>query len=829
MNANNIFLTDAQLKKEILKCEYCEEKPCKDACPANCSPADFIIAAKTGLPSDIRRSAGEIMRNNPLGGICGIVCPDRHCMASCSHKKFDGAVNIPAVQATIIAKAKELGVMPEFDNIPPNGEKVAIIGAGPTGLGAAAMLAQKGYKINILEKGDKPGGFCNLIPDFRLPKDVLKTDIDFVLSLGNINMKCNFKVNDPVSLLDQGYNAVLITPGLTGSLSAGIENEDLAIYGTDYLKNPQVYNIKGRVAIIGGGATACDCALSIIEQGTNSVEMFMLENLEEMPLTEKEMKELIQSGTDINGRIRVKSIIKSNSKITGIETIKVNLPQSLEFHLKNIEDIEGTSQKRNDISKVIIAIGNKPEFQRVDNPNIFYAGDYENGPTTVVEAVAAGKNIALEIHSYLSGEEKPDITEKVKSIDALPGFKYIPVPLDTDFFGSPISSPFLLSASPLTDGLDQLRAAFDAGWSGAIMKTAFDDLPIHIPERYMNQFNELTYGNCDNVSGHTLDRVCGEIEQLLKEYPDRLIAASTGGPVTGNNEEDKKGWQHNTMKLEQSGAMAIEYSLSCPQGGDGTEGDIVSQNAALTATIIDWIMEAGDGNIPKLFKLTAAVTSIIPIANAIKQVLSRYPDKKAGITLANSFPAVRFKPGKKKKWEEGIIVGMSGEGVTPLSYLTLAKVAPVGLAVSGNGGPMDYKAAADFLALGVKTVQFCTIATKYGYHIIDELNSGLSHLMKDRGIKSVSELIGIALPNPITDFMELSPVKMISECNTDLCLQCGNCLRCPYLAISFNEDKFPVTDPEKCIGCGMCNFQCFTGAMSMRDRTSEEAAALKED
>ncbi len=828
MSTNNIFLTDAQLKKEILKCEYCEEKPCKDACPADCSPADFIIAAKTGFPSDISRSAGEIMRNNPLGGICGIVCPDKHCMASCSHKKFDGAINIPAVQATIIAKAKELGVMPDFENIYPNGKKVAVIGAGPTGLGAAAMLTQKGYKIDILEKEDKPGGVCNLIPDFRLPKDVLKTEIDFVLSLGDINLKCNSFVDDPVSLLDQDYNAVLITPGLTGSLSPGIENEDLTIYGTDYLKDPKSYDMKGRVAIIGGGAAACDCALSVSRQDAKSVEIFMLENLEEMPLTEKEMKELIQSGTDVNGRIRIKSIIKSNSKITGIETIKVNLPQGMEFHPKNMEDIDGTSQVRNDISKVIIAIGNKPEYQRVDNSKIFYAGDYENGPTTVVEAVATGKNVALEIHAYLSGEEKPDITKKIKSIDVLPGFESTPVPLDTDFFGRPISSPFLLSASPLTDGLDQMRAAFDAGWAGAIMKTAFDNLPIHIPESYMNQFNELTYGNCDNVSGHTLDRVCREIEQLVKEYPDKLIAASTGGPVTSNNEEDKKGWQNNTKKLEQAGAMTIEYSLSCPQGGDGTEGDIVSQNAALTATIIEWIMEAGDGNIPKLFKLTAAVTSIIPIANAIKQVLSRYPDKKAGITLANSFPAVRFKPEKKKKWEEGIIVGMSGEGVTPISYLTLAKVAPVGLAVSGNGGPMDYKAAADFLALGVKTVQFCTIATKYGYHIIDELNSGLSYLMKDRGIKSVHELIGIALPNPIVDFMELSPIKMISDCNTDLCLQCGNCLRCPYMAISFDEDKYPITDPEKCIGCGMCNFQCFTGAMSMRDRTSEETASLKE-
>ncbi len=106
---------------------------------------------------------------------------------------------------------------------------------------------------------------------------------------------------------------------------------------------------------------------------------------------------------------------------------------------------------------------------------------------------------------------------------------------------------------------------------------------------------------------------------------------------------------------------------------------------------------------------------------------------------------------------------MSGEGVTPISYLTLANAVPEGIEISGNGGPMNYKAAMDFLALGVKTVQFCTIAMKYGYGIIRDLESGTAFLMQERGIKSVKELIGIAQPHPITDFMALSPVKKISE------------------------------------------------------------------
>ncbi len=139
---------------------------------------------------------------------------------------------------------------------------------------------------------------------------------------------------------------------------------------------------------------------------------------------------------------------------------------------------------------------------------------------------------------------------------------------------------------------------------------------------------------------------------------------------------------------------------------------------------------------------------------------------------------------------------MSGEGVTPISYLTLAQAVPEGIEISGNGGPMNYKAAMDFLALGVKTVQFCTIVMKQGYGIIHDLESGTSFLMQERGIQSMKELIGIAEPNPITDFMALTPIKKISDANQDYCVSCGNCARCPYLAITLDEKGFPHTDPS---------------------------------
>ncbi|MBI4811692.1 MAG: FAD-dependent oxidoreductase [Ignavibacteriales bacterium] len=822
-------MTDAQLQAEIEKCEYCEEKPCEEACPVDCSPADFIMAVKVGSRADYRRSAALIMGNNPLGGVCGAVCPDTHCMKACVHRTLDSAVNIPAVQATIIAKAKELDTMPEFENVLPNGKKIAIIGGGPSGIGAAAVLAQKGYTIDIFDNIKNLGGMCNLIPESRLPEKVLKTDVDFFLSLGKIT----FKDIEKLSASIKGYDAVLYATGLNEVFIPPIKGSEPAIDWIKYLTNTIRYQVKGKhVAIVGGGAVALDCAEEALAHGASSVEMFALETWSEMPLTAKERILIQELRIAVTGRVRVTEILKKGKQIIGLKTIKVSLPRSKKFHPTNVVDVKGTEQVLPNIDFVIIAAGARSSNKKANDKRVFYAGDMITGPTTVVEAVAAGKNAALEIDAFVFGrklkKEETKVNGKTKSRVILPGRVMFPVPIDTEFFGRKILSPFLLSAAPPSDGYEQMKKAYEAGWAGGVMKTAFDNVPIHIPSEYMFAFSKSTYANCDNVSGHPLNRVCREVEKLQKEFPDRLTLASTGGPVTGNDENDCAVWQSNTKKLEFAGVMGIEYSLSCPQGGDGTKGDIVSQDAELTAKIIDWIMEIGDPDVPKLFKLTAAVTSIYPIITAIKAVFAKYPNKNAGVTLANTFPTLAFRQGEKKSWEEGVVVGMSGEGVIPISNLTLANVSRLGVTISGNGGPMDYKAAANFLALGAKTVQFCTIVMKYGYVIVDDLHTGLSYLMQERGIKSISELIGRALPSPITGFMELTPIKKISAVHVDLCQHCGNCTRCPYFAIELDSKKIPVTDPSHCIGCSICVQKCFSGALYMRKRNKRELVLLKE-
>jgi dihydropyrimidine dehydrogenase (NAD+) subunit PreT len=784
------------------------------------------MAARVGGKSDYRRAGALIMGSNPLGWVCGVVCPDYFCMKACSRRTFDQPINIPAVQASVMKRAYAAG-LGSFKVPKCNGKRVAVIGAGPAGLGAASVLAQRGYKVTVYEQRQRLGGMMNLIPDFRLDKGVARTDIEFTKGLGAIDFQSGKAVANPEELLET-YKAVIVSAGLDEPMRLDIPGEEYAFSWQEYLENQRKIRVTGKkVAILGGGAVAADCATTAKRHGALSVEMIYRRKQENMPLTAYERDMLIEYGIEVSSCSKPLAITHKGKKVTGLSIARMMLPKGKSPRPENFVVNQKESPIFREFDVVVSAIGSRSKMPVKKARGIFYAGDMILGSATVVEAVATGKNAALEADAFIRNEKLPRFKNRAKSHAFLEGFNLCPVPLEAEFFGRKIRSPFLLSAAPHTDGYAQMRKAYERGWSGGVMKTAFDNVPIHIPSEYMAVVSPSTYGNCDNVSGHPLDRVRQEVGQLIKEFPDRLTLASTGGPVTGRDEADKAVWQSNTRKLENAGAMGVEYSLSCPQGGDGTDGDVVSQNAELTAKIIDWVMEASSEGNPKLFKLTAAVTAIQPIVKRIQEVFAKYPNKKGGVTLANSFPSLVLRKAEGRRWEEGVVIGMSGEGVLPISNLTLAKVSGTGIAVSGNGGPMDYKAAANFLALGAQTVQFCTIVMKYGLGIVDELHSGLSFLMEERGFKSVRELIGSALPNPITDFMALSATKKLPQVVAELCEHCGNCTRCPYQAIVLNGRKVPLFDPALCIGCSLCAQKCFAGAISMRPRTARELAALK--
>lgn len=505
-----MYLTDAQLMSEIRRCEYCTNKPCKTACPCDCSPADFIMAASGGTPADFKRAAGIILSSNPLGGICGDVCPDHHCVAACSREKFDTPISIPAVQATIIKKARELGVSPEFTTPAKNAKKIAIVGGGPAGIGAAVTLTQLGYQADIFDPVEL-GGQAAFIPDDRLDRGMLLSDLLFLAETFHVN-HIRDAIMDPISLKDRGYDAVIVAGGLNDPIRLNIPGDETAIYGMEILQNPGCYLFKEKRVALVGGAIAADQALLIAKAGAAHVEMFTLETFCEMPLTKREKDILVDAGVCFSHRTRISEIVNEGGSTKGIKTKTVYLPKNESFHPSKIKDEEGSTEMYRPFDLVIIAVGNHPAFKSLSE-GVFTCGDMVNGPTTVVEAVASGKNIAMEVQAHLMNKDyqKPD--KAVKSCFSIPGWKKLPIPLDTDFFGRKLISPFILSAAPPSDGYEQMKAAYEAGWAGGIMKTAFDNLDIHIPSEYMFVWGDKrkTFANCDNVSEHPLDRVCEEV------------------------------------------------------------------------------------------------------------------------------------------------------------------------------------------------------------------------------------------------------------------------------------------------------------------------------
>ncbi|KAL0236456.1 hypothetical protein GEMRC1_003038 [Eukaryota sp. GEM-RC1] len=797
------FLSDGQLKAQVKRCLNCEHKPCRDACPAHCSPADFITALNNFLPCDFQRAAQLILSANPFGGVCGSICPDKFCQAACTRAQLDCAIDIPAVQASIIHRARTLNALSAPVFTTSASKKVAIIGAGPAGLSAALALAQQGIECDVYEKEAQAGGSLKLIPELRLPAKLVDADIEAIVQHPLVSLTLSTTAC-PVELASK-YDAVVCSSGAANERTLNVPGAEHTVMANDFLRNPSKYfSSNENIIVVGGGAVAVDCAIkSRLANPEASISLVYRRGLNDMPVTHHERQLLLETNSDVVPRSIVTGVDKESKTIS---TVRVSMGKRGTTGSKVVEG----SESKLPADLVIMALGSSPLDIELPQ-NVYLCGDARTGPTTAVECVAEGKKVAVAIFIVMN------ITVREGCSQHIPLFNNRPVPLNLTSFGKPLRSPFILSAAPSTDGLEECRYALKAGWAGVVMKTAFHGVPIHIPSEYMAYVDENTYGNCDNVSGRCLSAVVEDIKVLVKEFPDRLIAASTGGSMTGDDDVDRASWQKHTKMLEDAGCHLVEYSLSCPQGsgGDeeksGNEGSMVSQSASLTRKVIDWVMECSNPNIPKLFKLTGAVTDPMTPVGAAMEVFAKYPNKKGGATLANSFPSLEFIESKQSsngKYRQARVL-------LPCPWTRDQ------LELSASGGAMDYRSTADFMALGATTVQFCTLPTKAGIHCIDELENGFSHYLAARGFKSVEELIGCLLPNPITDFMELTPIKKISLVDNDTCIKCMNCTRCPYMSFTLVDGKL-ITDPAKCIGCAICSFKCPTDSIAMVDRTEEQ-------
>ena len=385
------------------------------------------------------------------------------------------------------------------------------------------------------------------------------------------------------------------------------------------------------------------------------------------------------------------------------------------------------------------------------------------------------------------------------------------VDLSIKFAGIRFENPFTLAASPCTDNAEMVARAFDAGWAAAVLKTTSVEeevVELVYPMMAWLDFEDkkvIGLENIDLISERHIDQVEKDVRELKKAYPHKVVGASIMG-------QKKEHWQKLVRRLEAAGVDFIECSFSCPHGmPERGMGSTIGQDAELTERTARWVKEAAS-RVPVSIKVTPLVADLPHIAHAVQKsgadAITAINTVKSliGVDIDNFVPY----PVVDGKSSYG---GYSGAAIKPISLRCVAEIAKaVDMPISATGGITTWRDAVEFLLCGARNLQVCTAVMKHGFRVIEDLTDGLSVYLEDKGMSSVEELVGLALPN-IVEHSHLSrEYKPVSKINLETCVKCDVCyIACQdggHQAITLDEKRLPHVDEEKCVGCAMCASVC---------------------
>jgi len=425
-----IYIPFAQAVPGIYAIDKREERPCKAACKEACPIHTNVPGYLTLIAEGKFQQAYELIRRtNPLPAVCGRVCY-HPCEEACNRGQVDDALAIAGLKR-FAADQIDIEKL-EIPRIIKVGKRIAIIGSGPGGLAAANDLALLGYDVTIFEALPEPGGMLRVgIPDYRLPKNILRREIDYIQRLG-VEIKTSTKVGEQISLEDlrESYDAIFIAIGAHQSLKLGIPAEDVpgVIHGVNFLRDVnmgQRIEVGERVAVIGGGNVAIDASRVARRLGASSVTIVYRRSRQEMPATPAEVEAAEAEGIEIMFLITPTRIIAENGKVSKMECIRMKLGKPDASGRRRPIPIEGTEFAL-DVDTIIPALGQASNLEFVKGlglevspqgtiatdestlatniEGIFAGGDVVTGPETVIKAIADGKKAARAIDGYLKGE-----------------------------------------------------------------------------------------------------------------------------------------------------------------------------------------------------------------------------------------------------------------------------------------------------------------------------------------------------------------------------------------------------------------------------------------
>lgn len=422
------FETKEAALVEANRCLFCYDAPCTKSCPTGINVPKFIKQIST---DNIKGSAHTIFVSNILGGGCSKVCPvEKLCEGSCVFNLMhEPPIPIAKLQRYSTEKAIEQK-WKLFERKPSTGKKVAVIGAGPAGLSCAHVLSREGIDVTVYEKESKGGGLMTYgIAAYKVTPQFCKDEVDYITSLGGIEIKYNQELGKNISLADlqQQYDAIYLAIGVGLARQLGIPGEELDgvadaiqfiydIRATSYSKVP----VGDKVAVIGMGMTAIDAATQAKRLGAKEVTLVYRRTQEEMPCTEVELDIAKLDGCSIIWLAAPKEVKGENGKVTQLVCSKMKLGEpdaggrrspvdtgetfTLEVDMVikaagqiPFEELVNNSQLKNTNGKIVIT------NSTTNIKGVFAGGDCVNGGKEVVDAVQAGKDGAKAILEYLAG------------------------------------------------------------------------------------------------------------------------------------------------------------------------------------------------------------------------------------------------------------------------------------------------------------------------------------------------------------------------------------------------------------------------------------------
>ncbi|GAB4270419.1 MAG: putative selenate reductase subunit YgfK [Candidatus Rifleibacteriota bacterium] len=389
----------------------CIAAPCISTCPAGQDIPSYLYYTSKG---DFEKAFEVIIKNNPMPHVLGMVC-DHQCQHKCTRSNYDSSILIREIKRFIAAKNQK---RPELKPKKAIGKKVAIIGAGPSGLSCAYFLALEGFKVEIFETKAFAGGMVSdAIPSFRLTADAINKDIEYIQKLG-VEIKYDQKIDrEKFASLQKEFDYVYIAIGAQGAKKMGIPGEDSrgVIDQLNFLsdvKQGKTVSLGRKVAVIGGGNSAMDAARTAhrLVGDTGKVTVVYRRTQSEMPADPEEIKALIEEGIEIKELHQPVEIIIADGKVKGMKCQKMKLGPKDKDGRRKPEPIEGDIVNL-EFDTVIEAIGQDVIYDFIDakdlvaDPvtgltrihNVFAGGDAVRGASTIVKAVGDGQKAAANI------------------------------------------------------------------------------------------------------------------------------------------------------------------------------------------------------------------------------------------------------------------------------------------------------------------------------------------------------------------------------------------------------------------------------------------------